>query len=150
MMSRKWLLDFEAIRCRCCDYCPYSTITSYRAWPKEGEESEREEKNKKLTRSAIQKVSHLGWRRPAGRNEGCCEAQLSLRSTSSVERPRYTKRERRDRCWLGGQLSSLEETSLVVLNLRCQRGVEGRLQSEPTGGWLRELQSSSPIPTFLR
>ena len=32
------------------------------------------------------------------------EAQLSLRSMSSVGWPRYTKRERRDRCWLKGKL----------------------------------------------
>ena len=31
------------------------------------------------------------------------EAQLSLRSTSSVEWPRYVERGRKDRCWLGGQ-----------------------------------------------
>ena len=32
------------------------------------------------------------------------EAQPSLRSTSSVEWPRYVERGRRVRCWLGGQL----------------------------------------------
>ena len=58
-----------------------------------------------------------------GSSGGCC-----------VEWPRYMKRERRDRYWLGGQLLFFEETSLVVLNLRCERGMEGRLQSEPMGG----------------
>ena len=32
------------------------------------------------------------------------EAQLSLRSTPSVEWPRHTERGRKVRCWLGGQL----------------------------------------------
>ena len=31
---------------------------------------------------------------------------------------------------LEGSLFSFEETSLVVLNLRCEREIEGRLQSE--------------------
>ena len=35
---------------------------------------------------------------------------------------------------LEGSLFSFEETSLVVLNLRCEREMEGRLQSDPTGG----------------
>ena len=35
---------------------------------------------------------------------------------------------------LEGSFFSFEDTSLVVLNLRCQRGMEGRLQSEPMGG----------------
>ena len=39
-----------------------------------------------------------------------------------------------------GSFSSSEETSLV-LNLRCAGEMEGRLQSEPTGGWLKELKS---------
>ena len=32
------------------------------------------------------------------------EAQLSLRTTSSVVWPRYKERGRKVRCWLGGQL----------------------------------------------
>ena len=35
---------------------------------------------------------------------------------------------------LEGSFSSFEETSLVVLNLRCEGEMEGRLQSEPMGG----------------
>ena len=35
---------------------------------------------------------------------------------------------------LEGSFFSFEETSLVVFNPRCQRGMEGRLQSEPMGG----------------
>ena len=38
---------------------------------------------------------------------------------------------------LEGSLFSFEETSLVVLNLRCAREMEGRLQSEPLWGWPR-------------
>ena len=35
---------------------------------------------------------------------------------------------------LEGSLSSFEETSFVVVNLRCEGEMEGRLQSKPTGG----------------
>ena len=35
---------------------------------------------------------------------------------------------------LEGTFFSFEETSYVVLYLRCQRGMEGRLHSEPMGG----------------
>ena len=35
---------------------------------------------------------------------------------------------------LEGSFFSFEETSLVVLNLRYERGMEGRLQSELIGG----------------
>ena len=35
---------------------------------------------------------------------------------------------------LEGSLSSFEETFLVVLNLRCEGEMEGRLQGEPVGG----------------
>ena len=35
---------------------------------------------------------------------------------------------------LEDSFSSFEETSLVVLNLRCEGEMEGRLQSEPMGG----------------
>ena len=34
---------------------------------------------------------------------------------------------------LEGSFFSFEETSLVVLNLRCKGEIEGRLQSEPMG-----------------
>ena len=35
---------------------------------------------------------------------------------------------------LDGSSFYFDETSLVVLNLRCEREMEGRLQSEPMGG----------------
>ena len=35
---------------------------------------------------------------------------------------------------LEGSFFSFEETFLVVLNRRCEREMEGRLQSEPMGG----------------
>ena len=45
------------------------------------------------------------------------EAQLSLRSTPSVEWPRHTERGARFGAGLEGSLSSSGETSLVVLTL---------------------------------
>ena len=35
---------------------------------------------------------------------------------------------------LESSFSSFVETSLLVLNVSCERGIEGRLQSEPMGG----------------
>ena len=52
----------------------------------------------------------------------CRTAQLSLRSTPSVEWPRYKERDARFGAGLEGSFSSFGETSLVVLTLRCQIG----------------------------
>ena len=49
---------------------------------------------------------------------------------------------------LEGSFFSFEETSLVVLNLRCEGEMEGRLQSEPMGGWLKELKAPCPSRHF--
>ena len=53
------------------------------------------------------------------------EVQLSLRSTASVEWPRYIERDARFVAGLEGSFSSSGETSLVVLTLRCQIGNGG-------------------------
>ena len=60
IMSSSRLLAFEAILCRYCDCCPRVTIISYRAWPKGKKRATDRRKTKKLTRSAITTVSHLG------------------------------------------------------------------------------------------
>ena len=49
-----------------------------------------------------------------------------------------------------GSVLAWRAASLVVLNLSCERGMEGRLQSEPMGGWLKDLESTLLIPTFFR
>ena len=53
------------------------------------------------------------------------EAQLSLRSTSCVEWPRYKKSDARFGAGLESSFSSFGETSLVVLTQRCQMGNGG-------------------------
>ena len=62
------------------------------------------------------------------------EAQLSLRSTPSVEWPRYTKGNARIGAGLEGSFFSFGEASIFVLNLSCERGIDARLQSEPMEG----------------
>ena len=47
---------------------------------------------------------------------------------------------------LEGSFFSFGETSLFVLNLSCERGIEGRLQSEPMGGMTQGAQRSLPYP----
>ena len=45
-----------------------------------------------------------------------------------------------------GSFFSFEETSLVVLNFICQRGMEGGLQSEPLGGMAQRISKNLAYP----
>ena len=99
--SRNRFLAFKAIRCRYCDCCPHANVISYCARPK-GEKKAKYGENKKNDsqvqfNNGVEKASRENKRLRS-------EAQLSLRSTSSVEWPRCIERGRKNRCWLGGQL----------------------------------------------
>ena len=72
-----------------------------------------------MTRSAIKKCPTYGVEK-ACREKVALKVQLSLRSTSSVELPRYKERDARFGAGLESSFSSFGETSLLVLTHRCQ------------------------------
>ena len=75
--SRNRLFAFEAIRCRYCDCCPRATAISYRAWSKGEKKAKDRRQTKKLTCSAIEKMSHI-W----GRGDLQAEEKATLRSSA--------------------------------------------------------------------
>ena len=96
---------FEAIRCLCCGRCPRANTISCRAWHK-GERKQKKWEKQNWLAGPIQQISHMGYVEKACREKRRLrsEAQLSLRSTSCVEWPRYIEKGRKVRCWLGEQL----------------------------------------------
>ena len=69
-------------------------------------------------------------------------------NSRTVEWPRYTERERRDRCWLGGQLLFFwgDFSCCIKPQMRGRNG--GRLQSELMGGLLKEIKAPCPSRHF--
>ena len=77
---------------------------SYRAWPKGEKKQKIGEKQKVDSQIHIYSLTSEVEKAFREKRRVRSETQLSLRSTSSVEWPRYVERGRRVRCWLEEQL----------------------------------------------